>query len=201
MDSLPPRDIAGLVQPGRVHRAASIDPVIFEQEMRLIFGRAWVYLCHDSQVATPGSFFTTVMGREPVIVSRDRGGVLHVLFNRCTHRGAKLATDETGSAKRFVCCYHGWPSNWMASSPRCRCRKAMAACRAPTARSTWCACRASRSIAASSSRASRRRGLRLPTGSARSRVPSTTWCIVHRAGCSRWQAASRDMPMTATGSW
>ncbi|WP_372617724.1 aromatic ring-hydroxylating oxygenase subunit alpha [Falsiroseomonas sp.] len=110
MDSLPPSpgDIARLVQPGRVHRAAYIDPAIFDLEMRLIFGRAWLYLCHESQVAEPGSFFTTVMGREPVIVSRDRGGALHVLFNRCTHRGAKLATDETGTAKRFVCCYHGW---------------------------------------------------------------------------------------------
>lgn len=111
MDSLPPSgpgDPATLVQAGRVHRAAYVDPAIFEQEMRLIFGRAWLYLCHESQVARPGSFFTTVMGREPVIVSRDRAGGLHVLFNRCTHRGAKLATDETGTAKRFVCCYHGW---------------------------------------------------------------------------------------------
>lgn len=112
MDSLPPSspptDPTRLVQPGRVHRAAYVDPAIFEQEMRLIFGRSWLYLCHESQVAKPGSFFTTVMGREPVIVSRDAAGALHVLFNRCTHRGAKLATDETGTAKRFVCCYHGW---------------------------------------------------------------------------------------------
>ena len=112
MDHLPPSspsiDLAGLVQSGRIHRAAYIGPAIFEQEMRLIFGRSWLFLCHESQVAKPGSFFTTVMGREPVIVSRDAAGMLHVLFNRCTHRGAKLATDETGTAKRFVCCYHGW---------------------------------------------------------------------------------------------
>jgi len=108
MDSLPTRDPASLVQPGRIHRAAYVDPAIFDAEMRLIFGRAWLYLCHESQVAKPGSFVTTTMGREPVIVSRDRAGGLHVLFNRCTHRGAKLATDEAGTAKRFVCCYHGW---------------------------------------------------------------------------------------------
>ena len=97
-----------MVQEGRVHRAAYVDPAIFELEMRRIFGRAWLYLCHESQVATPGRFFTTLMGREPVIVSRARDGELHVLFNRCTHRGAKLATDEQGAVKRFVCCYHGW---------------------------------------------------------------------------------------------
>jgi phenylpropionate dioxygenase-like ring-hydroxylating dioxygenase large terminal subunit len=76
--------------------------------MRLLWGRAWLYLCHESQVAKPGAFFTTTMGREPVIVTRDGAGSIHVVFNRCTHRGAKLATDESGTAKRFVCCYHGW---------------------------------------------------------------------------------------------
>ena len=75
MDSLPPASsAASLVQPGRIHRAAYVDPAIFEEEMRLIFGRSWLYLCHESQVAKPGSFYTTVMGREPVIVSRDSSG-------------------------------------------------------------------------------------------------------------------------------
>jgi len=97
-----------MVQEGRVHRAAYVDPAIFELEMQRIFGRAWLYLCHESQVAEPGRFFTTQMGREPVIVVRARDGALHVVFNRCTHRGAKLAIDEQGAVKRFVCCYHGW---------------------------------------------------------------------------------------------
>lgn len=112
MDMLPPSgpasDYATLVEPGRIHRAAYVDPAIFEAEMRLLWGRAWLYLCHESQVAKPNSFFTTTMAREPVIVTRDATGKLNVVFNRCTHRGAKLATDETGTAKRFVCCYHGW---------------------------------------------------------------------------------------------
>ena len=101
-------DPASIVQEGRVHRAAYVDPAIFEMEMERIFGRAWLYLCHESQVATPGRFFSTQMGREPVIVARGRDGVIRVMFNRCTHRGAKLTMDETGQAKRFVCCYHGW---------------------------------------------------------------------------------------------
>ena len=103
-----PMDPGAIVQEGRVHRAAYVDPAIFELEMDRIFGRAWLYLCHESQVATPGRFFSTQMGREPVIVARGRDGVIRVMFNRCTHRGAKLTMDETGQAKRFVCCYHGW---------------------------------------------------------------------------------------------
>jgi benzoate/toluate 1,2-dioxygenase subunit alpha len=31
-----------------------------------------------------------------------------VLFNRCTHRGAKVANERCGNAARFTCLYHGW---------------------------------------------------------------------------------------------
>jgi phenylpropionate dioxygenase-like ring-hydroxylating dioxygenase large terminal subunit len=101
-------DIAGMVQPGRVHRAAYADPAIFELELDRIFGRAWLYVCHDSQLPKPGSYVTAMLGREPVIIARGRDGEVRGLFNRCTHRGAKLCTDECGTVKRFVCCYHGW---------------------------------------------------------------------------------------------
>jgi phenylpropionate dioxygenase-like ring-hydroxylating dioxygenase large terminal subunit len=99
---------AEMVQDGRVHRAAYSDPGIFELEMQLIFGRSWLYVGHESQVPTPGSFFSTFMGRQPVVMTRHTDGNVYVVFNRCTHRGAKLCTDETGKAKRLVCCYHGW---------------------------------------------------------------------------------------------
>ena len=99
---------AGLVQEGRVHRAAYVDPAIFELEMQHIFGTAWLYVAHESQIAKPGRYVTAQMGKQPVIIARHRDGTIHGLFNRCTHRGAKLCTDHGGSVKRFVCCYHGW---------------------------------------------------------------------------------------------
>jgi len=89
-----------LVRPDRVHRSVYTDPAIFELEMERIFGRAWLILGHDSQIAAPGDYFTTRMGREPVIMSRGRDGAIHVLFNRCMHRGAKLATDDGGVLPR-----------------------------------------------------------------------------------------------------
>ena len=46
--------LRGMVQPGRVHRRLYTDPEIFEIEMARIFGRAWIYIGHDSQVAKPG---------------------------------------------------------------------------------------------------------------------------------------------------
>lgn len=97
-----------LVQPDRVHRALYADPAIFELEMERLFGRAWLVLGHDSQVARPGDYFTTRMGREPVIVVRQDDGGIAVLVNRCAHRGATVCAEGRGSVERFVCPYHGW---------------------------------------------------------------------------------------------
>ena len=100
--------LAMLVQPDRVHRALYTDPAIFELELERIFGRAWLVLGHESQVRAPGDYYTTRMGREPVIVVRQDDGRIGVLVNRCAHRGSMVCAEGRGNAERFVCPYHGW---------------------------------------------------------------------------------------------
>ena len=100
--------LAMLVQPDRVHRSVYADPAIFELEMERLFGRAWLVLGHASQVPAAGDYFTTRMGREPVIVVRKDAHEIGVLVNRCAHRGSTVCAEGRGNVERFVCPYHGW---------------------------------------------------------------------------------------------
>jgi phenylpropionate dioxygenase-like ring-hydroxylating dioxygenase large terminal subunit len=100
--------LAMLVQPDRVHRSVYADPAIFELEMERLFGRAWLVLGHASQVPAAGDYFTTRMGREPVIVVRKDAHGIGVLVNRCVHRGSTVCAEGRGNVERFVCPYHGW---------------------------------------------------------------------------------------------
>ncbi len=97
-----------LVEPNRVHRRLYTDPAIFDLEIDRIFGRAWIYVGHESQLVDPGDYLTAVVGRQPVIVTRHDDGSVQALYNRCAHRGAQLVENVSGSVRFFRCCYHGW---------------------------------------------------------------------------------------------
>lgn len=101
-------ELAGLVRPDRVHRRLYTDPAIFELEMKRLFGRAWLFVAHESQIPAPGDFFRTRMGAHEVLVTRAQDGSLHILKNACAHRGARLCAEDRGNARSFVCPYHAW---------------------------------------------------------------------------------------------
>ncbi len=97
-----------LIRPDRVHRSVYIDRDVFELEIERLFGQAWLFVGHESQVAKPGDFYCTRLGRQPVIMVRGADGAVRVLHNRCAHRGLMVCAEESGSAKHFRCAYHGW---------------------------------------------------------------------------------------------
>jgi 3-phenylpropionate/trans-cinnamate dioxygenase alpha subunit len=93
---------------GLVARKIFSDPDIYELEMEKIFARAWLFICHESQVKRPGDFFQTYMGEDRVIAVRDKEGNINVLLNSCRHRGNSVCRADSGHASSFMCAYHGW---------------------------------------------------------------------------------------------
>lgn len=92
----------------RCRRDIFTDPALFELEMKHIFGRGWVYLAHESQIAEANDWYSTWIGRVPVIITRHKDGDLRAFVNACTHRGAQLCRRKRGNQPILVCPFHGW---------------------------------------------------------------------------------------------
>lgn len=109
-----PRDIEALIddrpQDGvfRVHADVFRRQDICELELKHIFEGNWVFVGLECQVAKPDDFFTTHIGRQPVIVTRDSSGKIGCFINSCRHRGSMVCQTRAGNRKSHVCPYHGW---------------------------------------------------------------------------------------------
>jgi choline monooxygenase len=94
------------------------DPSILDIEKTRIFLRTWQLvgtLSHSCgevdglkrTIADPESFFTAEVASEPVIVVRDKQGVLRAFSNVCRHRAGPIALGS-GCRNVLRCQYHGW---------------------------------------------------------------------------------------------
>lgn len=92
----------------RCRRDIFTDEALFELEIKHIFEGNWVFLAHESQVPDPNDYFTTWIGRQPIVITRDKAGELHGLINACAHRGATLCRRKHGNKGSFTCTFHGW---------------------------------------------------------------------------------------------
>jgi benzoate/toluate 1,2-dioxygenase alpha subunit len=95
----------------RLRRDIYTDPALFDLEMKYIWEKSWIYVGHESQLPAVGDFLTTRLGRQPIMVVRNREGVLNGFINACRHRGATLCRSSRGNAKLFTCPYHSWTYN------------------------------------------------------------------------------------------
>ncbi|HJP69057.1 MAG TPA: SRPBCC family protein [Sphingomicrobium sp.] len=93
---------------GTVERRIFWDSAIYERELERIFARSWLFVAHESQVEAPGSFVTTYMGEDSVIVARADSGAINVFLNSCPHRGNRVCFADSGQGRQFTCNYHGW---------------------------------------------------------------------------------------------
>ncbi|MUL42870.1 aromatic ring-hydroxylating dioxygenase subunit alpha [Streptomonospora sp. PA3] len=91
--------------PGRYYT----DPAVFAREQERIFEARWFCAVRSADLARPGAFRTAAVGRESVLVCRNRSGEVRAFLNVCRHRGARLCTAESGEVRRSLQCpYHAW---------------------------------------------------------------------------------------------
>lgn len=92
----------------RCRRDIFTNPELFELEMKYLFESNWVYLAHESQIPDNNDYYTTSIGRQPIIITRDKHGELHAVINACAHKGAMLCRRKHGNKGSFTCPFHGW---------------------------------------------------------------------------------------------
>jgi nitrite reductase/ring-hydroxylating ferredoxin subunit len=103
---------AGTVdQAQAVHRVPArhyFDPERGRAEVERIFRRLPLVLAFSCELREPGAWKALEAAGVPVLITRADGGSLHAFLNVCSHRGAIVAPDGSGCARRFTCPYHGW---------------------------------------------------------------------------------------------
>ncbi|KDA01162.1 MAG: Rieske (2Fe-2S) protein [Hyphomonas sp. BRH_c22] len=98
-------DVAGYRVPYRVFT----DPDYYRREQENIFqGETWSFVALEAEVPEPGDFKSTFIGETPVIVTRGSDGKVHVVVNRCAHRGALVCREMRGNRPSLECVYHQW---------------------------------------------------------------------------------------------
>jgi len=84
------------------------DPGVFAREQEAIFEQSWFCVVHGSDLPSPGAYKLVQVGREQLIVSRNRRGEVRAFFNVCRHRGMRVCTEDSGTRRTFQCGYHAW---------------------------------------------------------------------------------------------
>ena len=88
------------------------DAALYREELERFFYRGhWCYVGLECEVPNKGDFKRTAVGERSVIMVRDDGdggGDIHVVENRCAHRGVAFCRERHGHVKAFTCPYHLW---------------------------------------------------------------------------------------------
>ncbi len=85
-------------------------PEFLALEQERIFSRDWLCAGRAEALPEPGDYMTMKIAGEPVIVLRDREGVIRAMSNVCRHRMSTLL-EGRGNTRSIVCSYHAWTYN------------------------------------------------------------------------------------------
>ena len=83
-------------------------PEILQDDLRLIFGRHWIFVATEPELPEPGDYVTVGVGRTSVVLVRDDDMQVRAFHNVCRHRGSIIVREPKGFVGNLVCPYHQW---------------------------------------------------------------------------------------------
>lgn len=96
------------VQGGAMPAHLFNDEEIWHIEQERLFGRAWCFLAHETEIPKPGDYVVRHIANNNIIVARTENGEIRANLNMCRHRGNMMCKSDMGNASHFRCSYHGW---------------------------------------------------------------------------------------------
>jgi glycine betaine catabolism A len=84
------------------------EPNSFDFDMTAIYGQSWLMAGMECELPKAGSYVSMMVGKWPVIITRDRQGEIRAFHNSCRHRGSMICAVGSGTAPKLVCPYHRW---------------------------------------------------------------------------------------------
>ncbi len=84
------------------------DERVYDLELQTVFAQTWQLVARTDQLSLPGSYVTSEVAGEPIVVVRGSDNVLRGFFNVCRHHAAAVMTEPAGTASHLRCPYHGW---------------------------------------------------------------------------------------------
>ena len=79
-----------------------------DRERRTVFTNHWVCVGIGSDLPNFGDLVPVEVAGMPIMLVRDRTGIIRAFHNICSHRGLQLVTQPCQQQKLIRCPYHSW---------------------------------------------------------------------------------------------
>jgi choline monooxygenase len=87
--------------------AVYTSPDVLAAEQQHVFRKEWICVGRASAIGEPGTYLTSEIAGQPIMVLRDRAGAVRAFSNVCLHRMSVLL-EGRGRVSAIVCPYHAW---------------------------------------------------------------------------------------------
>ena len=83
-----------------------------EKELSKLWSKVWNIGGWGRELENQGDFITHHIGRESILMVKEKNNKVKAYHNVCPHRGNRLVHVDSGHVKEFTCTYHGWKFNY-----------------------------------------------------------------------------------------